>query len=599
MNTNYHTQLATYIKNNMPSWMKPRFEGPNETWNLNLTNNANYANNISQILWGTWLTKAIGVSSTDLFYNRYIATMGAAVSAVYGGNTANYSILAGIMSSQYSVAASGIFDQRLANNFQLGGVYVGPVANGTHPTCTSLIPHGFTTGQAVALVSDQQAISWPYHWGGNVAPPFVAFNTYYVTNNGSFSTTTFDLSDTLAHANAGTGVVTTTGTGAYNHWAIPTGAAMGCTYATTIACTSYWSPYSSWNSVNEAIYAIRLASNLGPTDATTIANANTYVSVGQNITSTQFTGYIDNGSGGAGTVLHVVSVVNSGGLASGGYAGGLPYPILTVGGSPLTYNTSISAQTGGTTGGIGTYTINNAQLVGSSGSPVTFTQEVFMNSLVAWAAYGAGLPVPVNKLCAYEGGYSADQYNTNGQFSGWYHSVATMTAAANAVITVGSTLASFNVSGNPSGTAFPVQAGNWIYLILDGIAAPWNGVYTQVISVVGGNITVGLNTTSMGSTYTGSPSTTQFRYVNEAGSQFSDTLINHWRMFSKTAPILQSLTNRQYLDMYATQGGEFPSCFILSYPSGSPPASGNNWGVFDPDIYATPSPQWAAIVAFN
>ena len=30
----WHTQLASYVKNNGPGWMIPRFEGPNETWNF-------------------------------------------------------------------------------------------------------------------------------------------------------------------------------------------------------------------------------------------------------------------------------------------------------------------------------------------------------------------------------------------------------------------------------------------------------------------------------------------------------------------------------------------------------------------------------------
>ena len=35
VDTDYNTRLATYVKANGPSWMVPRFEGPNETWNFN------------------------------------------------------------------------------------------------------------------------------------------------------------------------------------------------------------------------------------------------------------------------------------------------------------------------------------------------------------------------------------------------------------------------------------------------------------------------------------------------------------------------------------------------------------------------------------
>lgn len=49
---------------------------------------------------------------------------------------------------------------------------------------------------------------------------------------------------------------------------------------------------------------------------------------------------------------------------------------------------------------------------------------------------------------------------------------------------------------------------------------------------------------------------------------------------------------------FVNAGGEFPSCF--QFEGGSSNAVFDNiWSIFDTNIYATPSPQWAAIVDFN
>lgn len=71
------------------------------------------------------------------------------------------------------------------------------------------------------------------------------------------------------------------------------------------------------------------------------------------------TGYIDNGAGSAGTTLTVSAVISG---------------ILSVGqqvyGAGISQLTRITAQTSGTTGGAGTYTVSVSQLAGSSGSQI-------------------------------------------------------------------------------------------------------------------------------------------------------------------------------------------------------------------------------------
>ncbi len=60
---------------------------------------------------------------------------------------------------------------------------------------------------------------------------------------------------------------------------------------------------------------------------------------------------------------------------------------------------------------------------------------------------------------------------------------------------------------------------------------------------------------------------------------------------SKAVAGLSTYTTTNYTN-FASAGGLFPSCFQLGGAS-------NVWSVFDPDIYATPSPQWTAICAYN
>ena len=68
-----------------------------------------------------------------------------------------------------------------------------------------------------------------------------------------------------------------------------------------------------------------------------------------------FTGYIDDGAGGAGTIL-TVTAVSSGPILSG----------MTLTGTGVTAGTRIVQQTSGTAGSTGTYTVDTAQLVTST-----------------------------------------------------------------------------------------------------------------------------------------------------------------------------------------------------------------------------------------
>jgi len=85
--TDYHTQLATYLRDSAPSWMIPRFEGPNELWNT-LFIPTNYAENVATAYgWG---------ADYHNWYGRVMSTIGQDISAVYSNNRARYQVICGV-----------------------------------------------------------------------------------------------------------------------------------------------------------------------------------------------------------------------------------------------------------------------------------------------------------------------------------------------------------------------------------------------------------------------------------------------------------------------------------------------------------------------
>jgi hypothetical protein len=96
--TDYMPGLAAYCRDNGPSWMIPRFEGPNELWNF---------------AWGFYqsgyaVSKATAYGWGMDFHNWYgkaMSVLGQAVSSVYAGNRARYQVLCGVQTATGGTAA--------------------------------------------------------------------------------------------------------------------------------------------------------------------------------------------------------------------------------------------------------------------------------------------------------------------------------------------------------------------------------------------------------------------------------------------------------------------------------------------------------------
>lgn len=166
-----------------------------------------------------------------------------------------------------------------------------------------------------------------------------------------------------------------------------------------------------------------------------------------------FNGYISNGSGSAGTILTVTS----------GFAAGAGQVVT---GAGVSANTIITGQLSGTPfGGPGTYSVNNSQLVGSSGSPVAMTGNVQATWLLPpQSVYLSGDAPPVYRNCTTDGGVPFAQLGVspNVPFQATIDDVVVTDSTVAGPI-VGGTAAAGNL-----GTTIVGGGGNKVF-------ARWNG----------------------------------------------------------------------------------------------------------------------------
>lgn len=91
--TDFVTEYVGYFKDNGPSWMKPRVEGPNETWN----NGGDFR--ATRYAWNKALAYWHLVTEQHNWYGVALKNIGAAVSTLYSGDTSKYSVLCGVQTT--------------------------------------------------------------------------------------------------------------------------------------------------------------------------------------------------------------------------------------------------------------------------------------------------------------------------------------------------------------------------------------------------------------------------------------------------------------------------------------------------------------------
>jgi hypothetical protein len=90
--TDFIPSLAAYCRDSGPSWMIPRFEGPNETWN--------FGGGFYSTQYATAKSTAYGWGADyHNWYGKVMSVLGQAVSVVNGNNRARYQVICGVQTA--------------------------------------------------------------------------------------------------------------------------------------------------------------------------------------------------------------------------------------------------------------------------------------------------------------------------------------------------------------------------------------------------------------------------------------------------------------------------------------------------------------------
>jgi hypothetical protein len=90
--TDFIPSLAAFCRDNGPSWMVPRFEGPNETWN--------FGGGFCSTYYAIAKATAYGWGADyHNWYGKVMSVLGQAVSVEYGNNRAKYQVLCGVQTA--------------------------------------------------------------------------------------------------------------------------------------------------------------------------------------------------------------------------------------------------------------------------------------------------------------------------------------------------------------------------------------------------------------------------------------------------------------------------------------------------------------------
>jgi len=97
--TDYMPSLAAFCRANGPSWMVPRFEGPNETWNnAGGFHTTGYARaKAAAYGWG---------EDHHNWYGKVLSVLGQAISTIYGNDRTKYQVLCGVQTATGASAGS-------------------------------------------------------------------------------------------------------------------------------------------------------------------------------------------------------------------------------------------------------------------------------------------------------------------------------------------------------------------------------------------------------------------------------------------------------------------------------------------------------------
>jgi hypothetical protein len=160
--TDYMPSLAAYCRANSPSWMVPRFEGPNETWNN--------AGGFYQTGYARAKSAAYGWSEDHHnWYGKVMSVLGQAVSTVYAGDRTKYQVMCGVQTATGATAGGTVSSNpRLASTKYLAQAappqapYTKTPASNwvTHVCCAQYYhPSDYKTAQETSAASAYAALA--------------------------------------------------------------------------------------------------------------------------------------------------------------------------------------------------------------------------------------------------------------------------------------------------------------------------------------------------------------------------------------------------------------------------------------------------------
>jgi hypothetical protein len=377
--TDFNRQLAIYCRDNSPSWLKPRFEGPNELWNIGTAYalGTNYARKIANGVYG-WPTSAN--DDINNWYGKVMSTMGQDIYSVYSNDTTKFALICGVQTGFGDTAPN-----RATHDPRMTAVrYLSQTAQSGYSLTAS---KNYITHVCVALY-----VSPGIYSEASEATMGLAYAAKQFT--ASISGTTLTVTDVLSNLQTPFAV----GDYIYGNSAFQNGA--GTIAGTRIAA---------------------LTASTTPQTITGITQANPAV-----VTIT--TPPAD------GTKIYIAGAATSGmtQLADGWYTARNPsggtFQLYSFGNSAVNSSAYTAySGSGATAQPVGTYTINYSQTVASgqmTGCADPSQLDSYVDALITGGTHGAPIPlintlyqnwkawavswIPTVKYTGYEGGYSPD-----------------------------------------------------------------------------------------------------------------------------------------------------------------------------------------------
>ncbi|MDN3275949.1 hypothetical protein QWJ07_16930 [Frankia sp. RB7] len=158
--TDFIPSLASYIRDNGPTWMIPRFEGCNELWNT--------AYGFNQTQYAMAKARAYGWGPD--FHNwmgKVMSVMGQAVSKVYSDNRSRYQIVCGVQTVAFTAVPKSQNPRLTSDKFVVAGG--SPAANWvTHVCCAQYIAPALFGGSTAG--AQEIALAAAYAAGDQSAP---------------------------------------------------------------------------------------------------------------------------------------------------------------------------------------------------------------------------------------------------------------------------------------------------------------------------------------------------------------------------------------------------------------------------------------------